>query len=86
MIDAFEPRRCAVCGCTDRHACVTGRVACHWVAWDLCSACEDRAAQDEDAQARGNLLLAAAAAFVAALALVVTLAAWAQLAARIPQS
>ena len=34
--------RCRCCGCTDFDACVdpeTGE-ACHWVAPDLCSACD----------------------------------------------
>ena len=40
-------RACRVCGCTDNDCsqCVarTG-TACHWVAQDLCSACEPRQA------------------------------------------
>jgi hypothetical protein len=35
---------CRVCGCDDLHACVLGVPpyvrTCHWVAIDLCSACE----------------------------------------------
>ena len=34
-----EERECRVCGCTDRQACSTPSGPCHWVAWDLCSAC-----------------------------------------------
>ena len=30
-------RRCRVCGCTETRACSGG---CHWVAADLCSACD----------------------------------------------
>ena len=40
-------RRCRVCGCLDdapcnhvrKHAGATITSACHWVEWDLCSAC-----------------------------------------------
>ena len=37
---ADAARRCRVCGCTWETTCIDrfGR-ACHWVAWDLCSAC-----------------------------------------------
>ena len=34
-------RRCRVCGCSERNACVntvTG-LTCSWVQYDLCSAC-----------------------------------------------
>ena len=33
-------RRCRVCGCTESSACVTAAGPCHWVAEDLCSACD----------------------------------------------
>ena len=32
-------RTCRLCGCTDRRACVTGGIPCHWVAAEVCSAC-----------------------------------------------
>jgi hypothetical protein len=31
-----EEQKCRVCGCTDNNACIGG---CHWIAYDLCSAC-----------------------------------------------
>lgn len=40
-------RRCRVCGCTDAHACIDGGVPCHWVADDLCSACDQEASEAE---------------------------------------
>ncbi|GAB3884433.1 hypothetical protein [Terrabacter terrigena] len=37
----FDERRCRVCGCTDDQACPgAGTMPCHWIAWDLCSACQ----------------------------------------------
>jgi hypothetical protein len=31
---------CRVCGCTEYHPCTDGDgCRCHWVEWDLCSAC-----------------------------------------------
>jgi hypothetical protein len=33
-------RRCRKCGCTDERACITAEGPCHWVAADLCSACD----------------------------------------------
>lgn len=55
LVAVVEPgvRRCRDCGCTDERACVwpvpvqpnVGPMAwqaCHWVAADLCSACERR--------------------------------------------
>jgi hypothetical protein len=39
-----HPRICAGCGCTWNDACVDDQaVTCHWVAEDLCSACEEGA-------------------------------------------
>ncbi|MCY4548155.1 MAG: hypothetical protein OXC28_07295 [Defluviicoccus sp.] len=34
-------RRCRGCGCRDDRACIDPETGepCHWVAWDLCSAC-----------------------------------------------
>lgn len=33
-------RRCRVCGCTEDRACFSfSEGACHWVEYDLCSAC-----------------------------------------------
>lgn len=32
-------RICHICGCDEYHACRTIDDTCHWVAWDLCSAC-----------------------------------------------
>lgn len=44
----FDEQACRVCGCTDDDCsgCVerTG-VPCHWVDWDLCSACDVRRVQ-----------------------------------------
>jgi len=41
---ADKPRQCRICGCTDENCgrCIekTGR-PCHWIEWDLCSACVD---------------------------------------------
>ena len=35
-------RTCRLCGCTPNHACQDeDRGACHWVADDLCSHCQD---------------------------------------------
>ena len=34
----YPDRACRVCGCTEDHACEGG---CHWVAWDLCSKCQE---------------------------------------------
>ena len=38
----YDLRKCRICGCTDNdcHQCIekTGH-SCHWVEWDLCSAC-----------------------------------------------
>lgn len=36
--DAVPVRTCRVCGCTEDRACEGG---CSWLAFDLCSACED---------------------------------------------
>lgn len=40
-----DVRKCRVCGCTDAdcRGCIarTGR-PCHWIEWDLCSACEQQ--------------------------------------------
>lgn len=36
-------RSCRVCGCTDNFACITDVGPCHWVDYDLCSACVDEA-------------------------------------------
>jgi hypothetical protein len=33
-------RACRDCGCTDERACMDGEQPCHWIAPDLCSACE----------------------------------------------
>ena len=42
-LDAPAPapvRTCRSCGCTDDRACINdGGVPCHWVDYDLCSAC-----------------------------------------------
>jgi hypothetical protein len=32
---------CQVCGCTETTACMTGGRACHWVSYNLCSACKE---------------------------------------------
>ena len=34
-------RKCAGCGCTEQKACSGG---CEWVDWDLCTACNAKAA------------------------------------------
>jgi|ERR1039458_4754818 hypothetical protein len=34
-------RKCAACGCTEQKACPGG---CEWVDWDLCTACNAKAA------------------------------------------
>lgn len=51
-------RACRVCGCTDSDCsgCIerTGR-RCHWVAWDLCSACHGGAPANDG---RSRLLAA----------------------------
>jgi hypothetical protein len=40
ILDA-QPRRCRVCGCTEDKACINeAGQPCHWIAADLCSACE----------------------------------------------
>jgi hypothetical protein len=36
----MSERRCRVCGCTQNRACDTFDGACHWIAEDLCSACD----------------------------------------------
>jgi hypothetical protein len=36
-----EVRKCRVCGCTQVKGCPGG---CYWIAWNLCSACRDKAA------------------------------------------
>jgi hypothetical protein len=40
------PRTCRVCGCTDDDPCLMTAyptddaiARCHWIEWDLCSAC-----------------------------------------------
>jgi hypothetical protein len=39
-----HPTICTGCGCTQNDACIDDvSTACHWVADDLCSACEDSA-------------------------------------------
>lgn len=38
--DPVDDRVCRVCACTAERACVIDGVPCHWVADDLCSACE----------------------------------------------
>lgn len=35
-------RTCRVCGCTQDRACITQAGPCHWVEWDLCSACQGK--------------------------------------------
>lgn len=42
-----EGRICRGCGCTDERACVTGGVPCHWVSPRWCSACDEKAHNDE---------------------------------------
>src|SRR4051812_12433818 len=48
-----QPRTCRKCGCTDDDCseCVrrTGE-PCHWVAWDLCSACVEVMTPEEIAR------------------------------------
>jgi hypothetical protein len=39
-----QARSCRICGCTDNDACEGG---CHWIGPDLCSTCEDKAAELE---------------------------------------
>ena len=34
-------RKCAACGCTEQKACPGG---CEWADWDLCTACNAKAA------------------------------------------
>ena len=45
-------RRCEVCGCTDAHACLDGGEPCHWVADDLCSACEEELREESEAETK----------------------------------
>lgn len=44
-------RACRVCGCTDLAACVTEDGPCHWVAEDLCSACDGTEDDEPDEEA-----------------------------------
>ena len=37
---AHASRKCRVCGCTQEKACLVKGSPCHWVEWDLCSACD----------------------------------------------
>lgn len=50
-----DPRSCVQCGCTDNQACMTEAGPCHWVSWDLCSACV--IAQPADEAARKGVAL-----------------------------
>lgn len=45
--DRVFARRCTECGCTDDRACITDEGPCWWAAYDLCSACAGRDAEDE---------------------------------------
>lgn len=38
LVVPVRERACRVCGCTELRACA-GRLPCHWVGADLCSAC-----------------------------------------------
>jgi hypothetical protein len=60
-------RTCRLCGCTDRRACVTAGIPCHWVAAEVCSACvqipAELAARFADLDRRLNAAFAPVARF-----------------------
>lgn len=51
------PRLCRVCACSERDSCApdqTTHIACSWAAEDLCSACADPDAPDDDPDGPGD--------------------------------